>query len=52
MTLGEIISQIETQTGTSITDPVLLTRRVLIETDNGECPVTEVDVDGDVIVLH
>lgn len=53
MKLGELISKIEKKAGTSITDPTLLEREVLIGDDLGEHPVTGLDPQfQNEIVLH
>ncbi len=44
MTLAELISRIEQQTGTSITDPALLNRRVMIGADDGDWHITHVEI--------
>lgn len=52
MILGEFISQIERQTGSSITDPLVLGKELRILLAGEEATPGSVDVDGDVIVLE
>jgi hypothetical protein len=51
MKLGEMISQIERWTGTSINDPTLLDREVTLIVNSEEADLDSVDYDTGVIVL-
>lgn len=52
MKLGELISQIERWSNTSITDPLLLDKEVILMVGSEETKLDAVDVDGDVIILQ
>jgi hypothetical protein len=52
MKLGDLIGQIERQTGSSITDPLVLDKEVHLLVAGQEVVLDSVDVDGDIIALE